>query len=145
MDLSQYREFCCNIHAPKIYCKELVAETMTENDHRIDPSQIYLYNGINANYQKVHTLTSAELPLLASSQFSAELTFYFQNPLLGNGYQNVTITSMYKIKNTQTELSVNLRVGNFDNIAITTNAANNNITVTLSQEASMKWICRGVI
>lgn len=138
---SNYRWYNCNIQAPKIKCESLNATTA--NFTSFGSNGIHMYSGYKAA-STTHIFTSADIPELANSSMTGELTLYLVNTA-GN-VSNVTMTAITRANN---KFPANgtvayQRVGNFTSVEFATSDANKTITFTISPAAECTWIFRGV-
>jgi hypothetical protein len=146
MDPNFYRYYECNINCPKLKASkklrcpecELGAVTATSlSVNSFNMNGVRHYTG-SSTLSTTHTITATELPLLANRDMSGEITFYLTNDL----YVNVTMAVVVKSAGVITLTQIYQRVGNFTTIDLT--ASGNTLILTLSPEATMTWIYRGI-
>ena len=133
-----FRYYNCNLQAPKMKCGKLdVDETTTGH---LSPSGLCVDNGYKS-LSTTHTFTSTDIPCLANSNASGELTLYFKNNKLGRA--NVTLAVLIKLAGTLSTTSSMWyqRIGNMDTVELT--VSGNNATFTVSPAAECRWVFRG--
>lgn len=136
-----YRWYNCNLQAPRIKCDQV--DATTANFTTFGPNGIRMYSGIKSS-STTHTFTSADIPELANTTMTGELTLYLTNKEAN--VSNVTMTAITKANSTFPTGGTVLyqRVGNFTSVEFTTSDANKSITFTISPAAACTWIFRGV-
>ena len=133
-----FRYYNCNLQAPKMKCSKLdVDETTTGH---LSPSGLCVDNGYKS-LSTTHTFTSTDIPCLANSNASGELTLYFKNNKLERA--NVTLIIIRKTAGVIVDYGWYQRIGNMDAVDITA-PSSTSIVATVSPAAEMRWFFRGV-
>lgn len=135
---SDFRYYNCNIQAPKLKCKELSADTYTLG--ALTPSSIYSYNGVFP-FSNTFIFTTTQIPLLANSNMSGELTLYLKNS--SQGYSNVTMAVITKASNTIQQTNIFQTIGNMTSVTMTS-SSNTTVTVTTDPYVICSWVFRGL-
>lgn len=135
---SDFRYYNCNIQAPKLKCKELLADTYTLG--ALTPSSINTYNGV-FSFNNTFIFTTSQIPLLANNNMSGELTLYLQNS--GEAYSNVTMSVITKAGGTIQQTNIFQRIGNMISVNMTS-SSNTTVTVTTNPYVICSWVFRGL-
>lgn len=134
-----FRYYNCNLQAPKMKCSKLdVDETTTGH---LSPSGLCVDNGYKS-LSTTHTFTSTDIPCLADSNASGELTLYLKNNKLGKA--NVTMGVVVKLEGEINSSATMFyqRIGNMDSVDVTVTTSS--LTFLVSPAAECRWVFRGV-
>jgi hypothetical protein len=146
MDSNHYRFYECNINCYKFKAlKELRCPKciLGEVEATSVETTTLTLNGISMicglfSLGTVHTITSAQLPLLANRSLNGEINFYLNNDV----YVNFTMGAVVKAANTVLQTLIYQRVGNFTSVELTTSGGN--LVLTVSPAAEVRWMFRGI-
>jgi hypothetical protein len=128
-----YVYYPCNIQCHKIKCDEITP--LVINGSFTFGNGVTQICGVKS-MNTVHTFTSSDIPALAKSICSGELTLYLQNE--GSSVSNVTMSAVVKNGGTTT-VTLFQRIGNMTSVEVSTT----DIVFTCNPAVKCYWIWRG--
>ena len=132
-----YRNYVCNIKAPNLKCRKLYCDEIVCDENTT--SQILTYEG-SGTYQYTHTITSAELPILAKKDWSGEMTIFLSN--VPATLQHIMMCVIQNTTGKATSAIAYQSVGNFTTATITSTGTTSivgNIVIKTASPSIMRW------